>query len=70
MDLGKVQRAAVLLFAAHGFAATGIRELGAAAGINSATLYHYTGSKEDLLVSIMRSCLEAMIESGSACPAH
>ncbi|MFF5792461.1 TetR/AcrR family transcriptional regulator [Paeniglutamicibacter sp. NPDC012692] len=66
MDLGKVQRAAVLLFASRGFAATGIRELGAAAGINSATIYHYTGSKEDLLVSIMRSCLEAMIESGSA----
>ncbi|MFJ6415364.1 TetR/AcrR family transcriptional regulator [Paeniglutamicibacter sp. NPDC091659] len=66
MDLGKVQRAAVLLFAAHGFAATGIRELGAAAGINSATIYHYTGSKEDLLASIMRSCLEAMIDAGSA----
>ena len=65
MDLGKVQQAAVLLFAEQGFAATGIRELGAAAGINSATIYHYTGSKEDLLVSIMRSCLEAMIESGS-----
>ena len=65
MDLGKVQRAAVLLFATHGFAATGIRELGATAGINSATIYHYTGSKEDLLVSIMRSCLDAMIESGA-----
>ncbi len=66
MDLGRVQQAAVECFAARGFAATGIRELGAAAGINSATLYHYTGSKEDLLVRIMRTCLEAMIDSGSA----
>ena len=37
MDLGRVQRAAVTLFATKGFAATGIRELGAEAGINSAT---------------------------------
>lgn len=66
MDLGKVQQAAVLLFARQGFAATGIRELGAAAGINSATLYHYAGSKEELLVQVMRSCLEAMIASGAA----
>ncbi|MFL4475107.1 TetR/AcrR family transcriptional regulator [Paeniglutamicibacter sp. MACA_103] len=65
MNLGKVQQAAVSLFATRGFAATGIRELGAAAGINSATLYHYVGSKEDLLVSIMRDCLDEMIRSGS-----
>ncbi|GAA1891698.1 TetR/AcrR family transcriptional regulator [Paeniglutamicibacter psychrophenolicus] len=65
MNLGKVQQAAVSLFAARGFAATGIRDLGAAAGINSATLYHYVGSKEDLLVSIMRDCLNEMIRSGS-----
>ena len=49
MNIGKVQQAAVLLFARQGFAATGIRELGAAAGINSATIYHYVGSKESLL---------------------
>lgn len=66
MDRGRVQQAAVACFAARGFAATGIRELGAAAGINSATLYHYAGSKEELLVGIMRSCLDAMIDSGSA----
>ncbi|WP_307578852.1 TetR/AcrR family transcriptional regulator [Paeniglutamicibacter psychrophenolicus] len=65
MNIGKVQQAAVMLFARQGFAATGIRELGAAAGINSATLYHYAGSKEDLLVQVMRGCLEEMISSGS-----
>jgi len=65
MNLGTVQQAAVSLFATRGFAATGIRELGAAAGINSATLYHYIESKEDLLVSIMRDCLNEMIRSGS-----
>lgn len=64
MDLGRVQRAAVTLFATKGFAATGIRELGAEAGINSATLYHYVGSKESLLASIIRSCLDELTQSG------
>lgn len=66
MDLGRVQRAAVGCFAHKGFAATGIRELGAAVGLNSATLYHYVGSKQELLVEIMRRCLETMIEQGRA----
>lgn len=61
MDLGKVQQAAVTCFAQRGFAATGIRELGTAVGLNSATLYHYVGSKEDLLLGIMSDCLNAMI---------
>ncbi|EMR00389.1 TetR/AcrR family transcriptional regulator [Paeniglutamicibacter gangotriensis] len=66
MNIEKVQQAAVLLFARQGFAATGIRELGAGAGINSATIYHYAGSKEELLVQVMRGCLDEMIASGSA----
>ncbi|MDV7241707.1 MULTISPECIES: TetR/AcrR family transcriptional regulator [Rhodococcus] len=66
MDLGRVQRAAVTLFATKGFAATGIRELGAEAGINSATLYHYVGSKESLLALIIRSCLTELTEAGTS----
>jgi AcrR family transcriptional regulator len=65
MDLGRVQRAAVNLFATKGFAATGIRELGAEAGINSATLYHYVGSKESLLALIIRSCLTELTDAGT-----
>ena len=49
----RVRQAAVLLFAHRGYAATGIRDIARAAGITSATLYHYTASKEDLLVQIM-----------------
>lgn len=70
MNLGQVQQVAVSLFAVRGFAATGIRELGAGIGINSATLYHYVGSKEDLLVSIMRDCLNEMIRTGSEALSH
>jgi AcrR family transcriptional regulator len=49
----RIRRAAVTLFARHGYAATGIRDIANAAGMTSAALYHYTRSKEELLVGIM-----------------
>lgn len=64
MKLQDVQRAAVQLFAERGFAATGIRDIGREVNLNSATLYHYTGSKEDLLVTIMRSALQELLDVG------
>lgn len=64
MKLHDVQRAAVELFSARGFAATGIREIGRQVNLNSATLYHYTGSKEDLLDSIMRLALLELEQAG------
>lgn len=65
MELGTVQQAAVSCFAQRGFAATGIRELGTAVGLNSATLYHYVGGKEELLVDIIKNCLNSMIDGAS-----
>lgn len=60
-----VQRGAVALFAAKGFAATGIRELGAAVGINSGTLYHHAGGgKPELLATIMRDSLQELLRAG------
>ena len=65
MSKQDVQRAAVALFAHKGFAATGIRELGSAVGLNSATLYHYAGGgKEELLATIMRTCLDELLRGG------
>nr|WP_253720342.1 TetR/AcrR family transcriptional regulator [Brevibacterium renqingii] len=59
-----------MLFAARGFAATGIREIGRELQLNSATLYHYTGSKEDLLVGIMRLALENLAAMGRSAVAR
>jgi AcrR family transcriptional regulator len=59
----RVRRAAIELFATRGFHGTGIRDLAEAAGLSSATLYHYMGTKEDLLASIMRVSLERLLES-------
>lgn len=66
MALLDVQRAAVDLFSRRGFEATGIRELGAAVGLNSATLYHYAGGKQAVLAEIMRLCLEELLACGRA----
>ncbi|MBP2320064.1 AcrR family transcriptional regulator [Kibdelosporangium banguiense] len=63
-SLGRIQRTAVRLFADHGFAATGIREISRGAGLNSATLYHYAGGKEELLVTVMRDCLHEILRAG------
>ncbi|MFB9904367.1 TetR/AcrR family transcriptional regulator [Allokutzneria oryzae] len=50
---GRVLHAALGLFAARGFHGTSIREIGAAAGINSATLYGYYSSKELILAELV-----------------
>ena len=60
----RVRNAAVRLFAQKGFAAVGVRELARAAELTSASLYHYMGAKEDLLVDIMRSTIEPLITAG------
>ncbi len=55
--------AALTLFAGKGFAATGIREIADAASLSTATLYHYMGTKEDLLVHIMQEGLRRFISA-------
>ena len=60
----RVRDAAIELFAERGFHGTGIRDLAERAGLSSATLYHYMGTKEDLLVSIMTESLERLLKAG------
>jgi AcrR family transcriptional regulator len=68
----RVMAAAATAFARDGYAATGIRALAAEAGLTPAALYHYMGSKEDLLVAIMRATIEplhaAAVELVAAAP--
>src|SRR4051812_43136732 len=60
----RIRVAALELFAERGFHGTGIRDLAERAGLSSASLYHYMGTKEDLLVSIMTESLERLVEAG------
>ncbi|MFI6029626.1 TetR/AcrR family transcriptional regulator [Amycolatopsis magusensis] len=61
----RVRGAAVRLFAEKGFHGTGIRDLAQAAGLSSASLYHYMGTKEELLAGIMRECLERLLDGAA-----
>lgn len=62
----RVRRAAVKLFATRGFHGTGIRDLAQEAALSSASLYHYMGTKEDLLVGIMQDCLRTLVTDATA----
>ncbi len=64
----RVRDAAIELFAERGFHGTGIRDLAERAGLSSASLYHYMGTKEDLLVSIMTESLERLLKAGERLP--
>ena len=49
----RIEQAALQLFASKGFAGTGIRDIADRAGLSTAALYHYMGSKDELLVAFM-----------------
>lgn len=49
------------LFADKGFHATGVAEIGTAAGVRGGALYYHIGSKEELLWEILRSYIDEML---------
>ncbi len=54
------------LFAEHGFAATPVRKLAQAAGVNPALVHYYFGSKQDLLIAVLDRALLPLAEGFSA----
>ena len=54
------------LFAQQGYAATGIRDVARDAGVTTAALYHHMGSKQDLLLHIMRDAMHDLIANARA----
>lgn len=66
----RVRTAALELFAERGFHGTGIRDLAQRAGLSTATLYHYMGTKEDLLAEIMRDSMTLLIRAAEQTGAH
>ncbi|MEN3334239.1 MAG: TetR/AcrR family transcriptional regulator [Blastocatellia bacterium] len=51
----KIMAAAERLFAEHGFAGVGIRQIAAAAGVNGAMIHYYFGNKESLYRAIIEN---------------
>lgn len=58
----RVEAAALRLFATRGFEGTGIRLIADEAGISVASLYHYMGTKDDLLERLMRKSMSRLLE--------
>ena len=61
----RIWDAAVNLFAAKGFAATGIREIAEEAGLSVSAMYYYVANKEELLVQIMQDTQERFVAAGT-----
>ena len=57
--------AAEPLFGSQGFAATTIKQIGAAAGLNPALIYYYYGSKEELYRALLRRLFGTLAERGA-----
>jgi len=60
----RILRAAARLFAAKGYDATGVAEIGQAVGLGRGALYHHIGSKETLLYEISVAHVVGMVTFG------
>jgi AcrR family transcriptional regulator len=58
---GRIRNVALRLFARQGFQATGIREIASEAGLTVSALYYYVGTKEELLLDILRNTAESLL---------
>ena len=56
----RIRAAAVSLFARHGFAATGIRDVARAAGISTGLVYRHHASKEDLFDALVGEATDGL----------
>jgi AcrR family transcriptional regulator len=63
-----VRRAALRLFATHGYAAVSMRQIAAAVGVQAGALYLYTPDKQALLADIMTGHMEDLLAAWAAFP--
>lgn len=61
-----LREAAVNLIARYGYEAVSMRQLAAEVGVQAAALYRYFPTKEDLLFTLMREHMEALIAGWNA----
>jgi AcrR family transcriptional regulator len=64
----ELRRAALHLFAEHGYAAVSMRQIAAAVGVQAGALYLYTPDKQSLLAEIMTGHMEDLLEAWAAWP--
>jgi len=64
-----LRRAALSLFARHGYAVVSMRMIAAEVGVQPGALYNHMGSKQDLLRDLMVSHMEELLAAWRARPA-
>lgn len=62
---GEILDAAARLFASHGFHATSTRRIAAAAGVSEGTVFHYFGSKNELMLAILDGLYNGALNPGA-----
>ncbi|QFT62785.1 TetR/AcrR family transcriptional regulator [Roseivivax sp. THAF30] len=64
----RVERAALRLFAKHGYAAVSMRQIATEVGVQAGALYNYTPDKQMLLVSLMKTHMQDLLAAYEAWP--
>ncbi|MDU8929980.1 TetR/AcrR family transcriptional regulator [Alisedimentitalea sp. MJ-SS2] len=59
----RIRRAALSLFARHGFAAVSMRQIAGEVGVQAGALYNYTPDKQTLLYQLMREHMEDLLSA-------
>jgi AcrR family transcriptional regulator len=62
----RIWQSALALFARQGFAGTTTRDIAEAASLTPGSLYHYMGSKDDLLEQVMFGAMTGLLASSRA----
>lgn len=65
---GRLQQAAVELFAAHGYATTTTEQIAAAAGVTQRTFFRHFRDKEEVLFAEGEELLEALLQGARSVP--
>lgn len=62
----RIWQAALTLFARQGFAGTSTRDIAEASDLTPGSLYHYMGSKDDLLEQVMFGAMTGLVRAAAA----
>jgi len=63
IPIDRVRQVALDLFAEHGYKATSMRDIARAAGFTPGAFYHHYPSKESILLDIMSSTMQRLMDS-------
>ncbi len=64
----RVRRAALTLFAGHGYAAVSMRQIAKEVGVQAGALYNYTPDKQSLLFDLMQAHMSELLSARAKLP--